>query len=201
MHGRLALPHAYGLHEYIVIARGLAQHDGLACLARHAAERSCRGGRTDKGVGMLRQLLHACLVAEYTALGALGAGVDGQHRQFTALLQHMQSEHVDAGGLAGTRHAGDADSARIAGIGQAFLYHLLRQRLMRLGAAFDQGHRAAQDADIALQYPLHIIVGRKLHLTGMRTAIGIHTRLRRYSAVHLQSLVVGIVFRMIHGIE
>ena len=41
--------------------------------------------KADKSVGLHGQLLHAGLVAQYRALAAFAAGVDGQHGQFAAL--------------------------------------------------------------------------------------------------------------------
>ena len=64
MDGSLALAHAHGLDENIVVPCGLTQDYCLAGLTCHTAQGACRGGRTYEGAMLLAQFLHTGLVAE-----------------------------------------------------------------------------------------------------------------------------------------
>jgi len=66
--GRLRLSHADRLDENLVEACCLAEDDGLARLAGHTAQGTCRRTGTDEGVGVDAQLLHARLVAQNASL-------------------------------------------------------------------------------------------------------------------------------------
>ena len=96
--GRLALPYPDGLDKNLVEASSLAEDDGLTRLAGHATERACgRAGTNERG-RVLRQLLHARLIAEDAALGTLAGGVDGQHGELAAMfVEHMDAKLVDRG--------------------------------------------------------------------------------------------------------
>ena len=195
------MAHAYGLDEDGVVAGCLAEHDRLACLARHTAQRACRGGRTDEGVLLLAQPLHARLVAEDGTACALAARVDGQDSKLVSLPEHVHAESVDARGLACARHAGDADAARVARIGQALLDDLLRQDLVPVGCRFHQRHGPAEHADIAFADALHELAGGELAHSHPGAAVRVYGRLAGDAAVDLQSLIYLVILRMLHGIR
>ena len=89
---------------------------------------------------MLRQFLHARLIAEDTALGALARGVDGEYGQATAFLaEHMDAKLVDTGGFACTRHTTDTYADAVAAIGQTLVDDLLRLGLMVGVDTLDEG--------------------------------------------------------------
>ena len=108
MTGGLALPHSNGLHESLVKTGCLAEDDGLARLARHTAKRTCRWRRANKGIGMHRQFLHACLVAKYAALAAFRTWVNSKNSEFSACaFENMNAKLVYARALSSTWHAAD----------------------------------------------------------------------------------------------
>ena len=158
--GGLALSDTDGLDEDLVKARSLTEDDGLTRLTGHTAEGTCRRTRTDEGVRMLGEFLHARLVAEDRALGALAGGVDGQHSQTAALLtEHMHAELIDAGRLAGSRHTTDTYTHTVAAIGQTLVDHLLRLRLMVGIDTLNEGDSLRQHGDIALEDAFNHLVG------------------------------------------
>ena len=141
MAGGLALTYAYGLDEDFVEACSLAEDDGLAGLACYAAEGSCAGAGADERVGMHAEFLHACLVAEDASLGLLGTGVYGEDGKASArAFQDVDAKFIDAGALAGTWYAADADADAVATVGQAFLDDFLCNLLMFGVGAFHEGH-------------------------------------------------------------
>jgi hypothetical protein len=66
----------------------------------HAAQAARRRARPDEGLGALGEQLHARLVAQDGAAGDAGRRVDGQHRHLVALLDEIQPQRLDEGGLA-----------------------------------------------------------------------------------------------------
>ena len=117
MDGSLGLSHAHGLDEYHVVSGCLAQQDGLAGLAGHAAERAGGGTGADESHGVVAEGLHTGLVAEDTALGLLAAGVDGQNSETVALGCNQVTECLDKGTLSGPGHTGDAYTHRLLALG------------------------------------------------------------------------------------
>ena len=198
--GRLALSHAYGLDENLVESGGLAEDDGLAGLAGHASQASCRRAGADERVGVYGQLLHARLIAQDAALGALTGRVDGEHGQLAAFLfQQVDAELVDAGRLAGTRHAADADAHTAPAVGQTLLDDLLRLGLMVGVDALDEGDGLREDGDVALQDAFYHIGGAH-HLTAEAASlqIRIDDRLLLYAAVYLQTGKFCAILGMFH---
>ena len=177
MNGCFGLTDTHGLDKDIVIAGRLAEHDSFASLASHATKRSCRGGRADKGIGMLRKFLHASLIAEDRTLSTLARGVDGEYGEFATLLEDVEAKDIDRSRLAGTRHTGDADAARIAGIWKALLDNLLGYLLMCVYGRLDESHSLPQHGDITLEDTLHIFAGSEQATSRHRTTIGVNTGL------------------------
>jgi len=61
-----------------------------------------------------------------------------------AALDQEHPEHIDGGGLAHSRRAGDADTDRLAGLGQQRLHQIACRDLMIATPALDQRDRARQ---------------------------------------------------------
>ena len=196
MHSRLALAHTHRLHEDVVVAGSLAQHDGLAGLARHTSQRTARRRRAYERRFVLRQLLHSGLVAQDAPLGALRRGVDGQHGQLAAIAQHMEAEHINRCGLARSGYTGDADATTAARMRQTLFNHFLRDCLMRRSHAFNQSDGTGQTHHIALQNPLHQIRGRRQLLTAAGLEVGTDNRGLFHAGIHSKADVFGRVFRM-----
>ena len=187
--GRLALAHADGLYEDLVVASRLAEDDGLARLTGHAAERTGRGAGADERVGVQGELLHARLVAEDAALGALTGGVDGEHGQAAPLLaEHVDAELVDAGRFAGTGHAADAHTDAASAVGQALIDDLLGTGLVVGVDTLDEGDGLREDGDVALEDALDHLPDREV-VTAEAAAlqVGIDDRRLLNAAVHLQA--------------
>ena len=189
--GGLALSDTDGLDEDLVKARSLTEDNGLTRLTGHTAEGTCRRTRTDEGVRMLGELLHARLVAEDRALGALAGGVDGQHSQTAAfLLEHMDAKLIDGGTLAGSRHAADTHSHGIAAIGQTLVNDLLGTRLMVGVDTLDEGDGLGKDGNIALEDTFYHLSGGELTTTETVTVqVGVDDRGLLDTTVHLQACI------------
>ena len=200
MHSGLTLSHSNGLHKDVVEAGGLTKHDGFASLACHAAERACRRAGADEGFGMNRQFLHAGLVAEDTAFGALAARVDGENGELAAVFKHMQSELVDRRTLAGTRHSGDADAARVACRRKALFYHFLSQCLMLGHQTLHKRHRSAQHSHVALEDAFHIFASCHRAAALARMEVRVDFRWLCHSTVDSKSGKRFAVLRMAHHI-
>ena len=111
---------------------------------------------------MKRQPFHSCLVAKNTAFAALAARVNGKHRQFAATtFEHMHSEGIYRGALAGTGHTGDTYTHRVAGKGKTTFYDFLSNSLMLGQNALDKSHRPAKHRDVATQNALDIVIDRQ----------------------------------------
>gem|GEM_PF-6973246 len=169
MAGGLALPHPNGLNKNLVVAGSLAEDDGFARLAGHTTQRPCGRGRADEGLRVNGEFLHARLVAKDAALGALGAGVDGEDGELAAVLfEDMEAKDVDAGALTSARDAANADADGLAGEGEALLYHLLSNGLMFGQQALHEGDGLREDGDVAAQDALDVLGSR--HLAALGTA-------------------------------
>ena len=144
---------------------------------------------------MYREFLHAGLVAQYRALGALAAGVDGQHGQLVGgvAVEQVGAEDVDRGALAGAGHAGDAYAAALARIGQALFDHFLGHGLLLGQQALDQGHCLPQDGGVALAQALDIVGGRELRPVLAGFQVGVDHGWLLDACVHLQAAVAGLV--------
>ena len=200
MTGRLTLSHTYRLHEYLVEAGSLAEDDGLTRLTGHTAQGPSRRTGTDEGVGMQRQLLHACLVTEYGTFRPFGTGVDGQDGELAAfLLQHVHAKLVDAGGFAGAWYTADAHSDRVAAVGQALLNDFLGLSLMGGVDALHQGDGLTEDGDVTLADAFHQVSCTHLApLEARPLQIGIDDGGLLHAAVHLQACIFGTILGMIH---
>ena len=100
---------------------------------------------------MKRELFHACLVAENRALGALARRVDRQHGEFAAVAKHVEAEHVDRGTLARSGHTCDTHAARIAGIWQTLLDHLLRNGVVIGRKALYHCYGTSESGDVPFE--------------------------------------------------
>jgi hypothetical protein len=109
-------------------------------VSRDAAGREPARGRPDERGRLDRQALHPGLVAEDRAAGERARWIDRQHGDAMAGRQQLHAELVDEGALAHAGHAGDADPAGAAGLGQHAREQLLRQHAVGGVAALDQGH-------------------------------------------------------------
>ena len=176
MHGRLGLSDAHRLDEDDVEAGGFAQHDRLARLARHAAERPGRGRGADEDVGVVTDALHAGLVAEDRASAALRRGVDGQHRELVAQRGDHVAHGLDEGRFAGSRDARDADAHRMPGVGQAALDDLLRLGVVGRIGRLDERDGLREGGDVAREDALDVLVGRERALAAPRE-VGAYDRL------------------------
>ena len=67
---------------------------------------------------MHRELFHARLVAQDGAARHGAGGVDGEHRHAVAQSNQVQTQGLNEGGLAHTRHTADAQAKRLAGVRQ-----------------------------------------------------------------------------------
>ena len=193
----LGLAHAHGLDEHHVIAGGLAQQDGLAGLAGHAAERAGGGTGADEGHGVVAEGLHAGLVSENTALGLLAAGVDGQNSETVPLGCNQVTECLDKGTLSGPRHTGDADTHRLLALGvlETAHYQLMCHVPVLGQRTLHQGYGLAEDYGVALEDTFHIV----FHRHGGTPAaddiaeIWIHDRRLLYPVVHHQCRVIVMI--------
>ena len=148
------------------------------------------------------ELLHACLVAEYAALGALRRRVDGQHGQTAPFLaQQVNAKLVDAGRLAGAGHAADAHAHALAAVGQTARYHLLRLLLVGGVDTLYEGDGLREHGDVALQDAFYHLAGAEL-TTAVAVAlqIGVDDRRLLHAAIHLQTSILGAILWMIHAI-
>ena len=68
---------------------------------------------------------HTGLVAEDRSAGATAGGIDGQHREPVPLIDHMEPEGFDEGGLADTGRTGDPDPDACARAIEDRLEHLV----------------------------------------------------------------------------
>ena len=114
---RLRLTHTDGLQKDGVETRCFAEHDCLARLACHAAERTCTRAGADEGVRLDGQFVHTRLIAEDRAFAAFGRRVDSQHGEFLSRVAQLASQGFDEGGLAGAGHTRDSDADGVAGVG------------------------------------------------------------------------------------
>ena len=121
MHGGFRLSDAHRFDEDDVESRGLAQHDRLASLSGHSAERSRRGRGPHEDRRVVADALHAGFVAENRAAAALRRRVYGQHRQLVAQPRDHVADGLDEGRLACPGDARDADAHRFPGVRQAAL--------------------------------------------------------------------------------
>ena len=121
----LALPNSHSLNDYDIETGGFAEGDDFARLACHAAERACRGGRADEGVGVDGEFFHAGLVAEDGAFAAFAAGVDGEDGDLVVVGGEHFTKSLDNSAFACSRNAGDAETDRLAAVGQTALDDLL----------------------------------------------------------------------------
>ncbi len=73
------LPYADRLHQDVAVPGGLAQQDGFAGAARHAAEVALRRRGTNEGALVHGEPLHAGLIAENAAAGNRARRIDAEH--------------------------------------------------------------------------------------------------------------------------
>ena len=100
---------------------------------------------------MLRELLHACLIAQDRTLGALTRGVDGEDSQTTSLFaEHVNAKLVDRGTLTCAWHTTDAYADAVAAIGQTLINDLLGLGLMIGIDALDECHGLREDGDLTM---------------------------------------------------
>ena len=146
------------------------------------------------------ELLHARLVAQDAALGALGRGVDGEDGEAPALLlEYMDAKLVDAGRLAGTRHATDADAHAVAAVGQTLVDDLLSLGLVFGLDALYQRDGLREDGDVALDDALYHFGDRELTAPeAVAAQVGVDDGGLFYAAVDLQAGIFGIVLGVIH---
>ena len=150
---------------------------------------------------MHAEFLHACLVAEDAALGLLGAGVDGEDGQTAArALQDVDAELVDAGALAGSRHAADTDAYALAAVGKAPLNHFLRNDLVLRVGALHEGHGLPQDGGVTGEDALHIVCGGEAAAgKAVAVQIGVDDGGLRHAAIHDEALIFFAILWMVHG--
>ena len=112
----------------------------------------------------------------------------------------MHTKSVDARTLAGTGHAADADTNRVAAVGQTLLNHFLCHDLMLRQCAFHQRDRLAQSRHIAFQDAADILINSKKHLPMLAhpRQPGVHRRRLSHTGIHLQSGKFISVFRVFH---
>ena len=116
------------------------------------------------------------------------------------LAENVESEDINGGGFAGSRHTRDADSAGVSGRGEAFFNDLLGNCLMGFGCALYKSHRSAQYAYIPFEYPFYIVVGTQLR-TALYLSVRIDSRLRGDPVVDCQTFIFFCVFGMVnHGV-
>ena len=148
----------------------------------------------------VREYTYTC-EKENASLCSLRTWVDSEHGQFSSLFsQHVHPKLVDARTLSGSRHTADADAHRVAGVGQALLYHLLCQDLMVGVYALNQRHGLTQHRDITLQDAFHIFPRREqlVALLAHTAQVGIHDGRLGNARIHLQSCIFRTVFWMFH---
>ena len=196
MYGRFGLSDAHRLDEDHVESRGFAQHDRLARLAGHAAQRSRRGRRADEDVGIARNALHAGFVAENRAAAAFRRRVDGQHGELVPQRGDHVADGFDEGRFSGSGDARDADADRFPGVRQAALDDLLRLRVVRRVVGLDERDGLRKGGDVAGENALDVLVGRELRLLAARE-VRVYDRLIFNAFGDVQSRVVvhvGVLF-------
>ena len=188
---RLTLSDTHRLDEYLVEASCLTEDNGLASLSSHTTQGTCRRAGANEGVRVLRQFLHTRLVAEDRTLGALARGIDGENGQASALLlQHVDAELIDRGGLASAWHTTDAHTHGVATIGQTLIDHFLRLSLMIGVDTLDEGHCLREDGDIALEDAFYHVGSRKLTTTdAIALQIGVDDGGLLHPTIHLQACI------------
>ena len=138
---------------------------------------------------MLGELLHARLVAEDGAFGALTGGVDGEDGQTASLLfQHVDAELVDTRRLACARHATDAHTDAVAAVRQTLVDDLLGTRLVVRVDALDEGDGLREDGDVALEDTFYHLSHGEFP-AACTLEIWVHDRWLDDTAVHLQACI------------
>ena len=160
--GDFVLSHADGFHEDDIITGGLAEQHGLAALAADTAERAAGGRGADVGVRLADEVLHAGFIAEDAAAGDAAAGVHGEHGDAFPTLTKLAAERLDERAFPGSGDAGDADADGVSGVRQQAGEEFLGEGLVRGVVAFHQGDGAREDADVAGEHALLILVEREL---------------------------------------
>ena len=201
MAGRLALANSYRLHENLVVAGCFAEDDGLARLACHTSQATRRGTGTDEGVRVYGEFFHAGLVAQYASLGALAGGVNGQYGQFASVfLQYMNAEFINAGALAGSGYATDADAHGVSTVGQASFYDFLCHLLVGRMCALHQGDGLPQDGGVPLEDSFHVVIGRQLSACKtLALEVWVDVGRLLHSVVDNESCIFRRVLWMLHG--
>ena len=159
VHGGFRLPDAHRFDEDDVESCGFAQHDRLACLPGHSAERPRRRRGPHEDRRVVADALHAGFVAENRAAAALRRGVYGQHRQLVAQPRDHVADGLDEGRFAGSRDARDADADRFPGMREARLDDLLRLRIVVGVRRFDERDGLREGGDVACENALDILPG------------------------------------------
>ena len=162
MGGHFRLPHTHCLNNHHVESCRFAKHYDLARLACHSAQRAGRRGRTDKSIGVDRQLFHAGFIAQNTALAPLTAGVYGQDCHLMVMPCKIFSQRLNHRALSGTGHTGDAQPHRLSRIGKTAFYNLLRTLLMVVQRTFNQCNSPTQHNAVPMQYTTHQLLYRWL---------------------------------------
>lgn len=147
---------------------------------------------------MLRELLHACLIAQDRTLGALTRGVDGEDSQTTSLFaEHVNAKLVDRGTLTCAWHTTDAYADTAPTIGQTLIDDLLGLGLMIGVDALDECHGLREDGDVALDDALYQLSGRELATT-IALQVGVDNGGLLHTAVHLQACIFLTILWMVH---
>jgi hypothetical protein len=103
------LTNANGLDDDYIESRLLAQERRFVRPRRDAAQRATVRRRANVCVRIVRQLFHACLVAEDRATSADGRGINREHCEAMALRNHVRAERLDQCRLPRARWTRDSD--------------------------------------------------------------------------------------------
>jgi hypothetical protein len=122
---------------------------------------SARRRRADESVVFSGQAFHAGLVAEDASPGDRTRRIDTQDRQlFAPFTDQVHSKGVDKGALAGSGNAGNANPARVPGMGNDAVQYLFGELEIRGEFAFDYGNGLRQPDTIGTENTFDVFGGR-----------------------------------------